>query len=210
MTARVVPRSAWCRRISASTSRPVSRPGSTRCPPRCRSTAWRRPRSPEVTYTRGVVAALAGMLLGLAAACPAHAGGAVERIRAEGVLRCGAVERMGIADAPPEGPAAGGVVGIAVDVCRALAVAVLGPGGRVAFSLYDAPHSFDALRGGADELGLLTGSEIAEQNLGAGVVPGPTIASSPVAVMVPDASPVHRLADLSGQTVCVMIGSAPQ
>jgi general L-amino acid transport system substrate-binding protein len=159
---------------------------------------------------RAVVAALAGMLLGLTAACPAQAGGAIERIRAEGVLRCGAVERMGIADAPPEGPAAGGVVGIAVDVCRALAVAVLGPGGRVAFSLYDAPHSFDPLRNGADEVGFLTGNEIAEQDLGAGVVPGPTIAISPVAVMVPEASAVRRLADLSGQTVCVMIGSAPQ
>jgi general L-amino acid transport system substrate-binding protein len=159
---------------------------------------------------RRVAAALAGVLLGLVAACPAQAGGAIERIRAEGVLRCGAVERMGIADAPPEGSAAGGVVGIAVDVCRALAVAVLGPGGRVAFSLYDAPHSFDPLRNGADEVGFLTGGEIAEQNLGAGVVPGPTIAISPVAVMVPDASAVRRLGDLSGQTVCVMIGSAPQ
>ena len=159
---------------------------------------------------RGVAAALAGALLGLAAVYPAHAGGAIDRIRAEGVLRCGAVERLGIADAPPEGPAAGGVVGIAVDVCRALAVAVLGPGGRVAFSLYEAPHSFDPLRSGADELGFLTGGEIAEQNLGAALVPGPTIAISPVAVLVPEASPVRRLADLSGQTVCVMIDSAPQ
>jgi general L-amino acid transport system substrate-binding protein len=159
---------------------------------------------------RGVAAALAGMLLGLTAAYPAHAGGAIERIRAEGVLRCGAVERMGIADAPPEGPAAGGVLGIAVDVCRALAVAVLGPGGRVSFSLYEAPHSFDPLRNGADELGFLTGSEIAEQDLGASALPGPTIAISPIAVMVPDVSLVRRLADLSGQTVCEMIGSAPQ
>ncbi len=159
---------------------------------------------------RGGVAALVGALLGLAAASPAHAGGAVERIRAEGELHCGAVERVGIAEEPPEGPSAGGAVGIAVDVCRALAVAVLGPGGRVAFPLYDAPHSFDPLRSGADEVGFLTGSEIAMQDLGASMVPGPTIAISPVAVMVPDASPVRRLADLSGQTFCVMIGSAPQ
>jgi general L-amino acid transport system substrate-binding protein len=155
---------------------------------------------------RGVAAALAGALLGLAAVYPAHAGGAIERIRAEGMLRCGAVEHVGIAEAPPQG----GAVGIAVDVCRALAVAVLGPGGRVSFSLYEAPHSFDHLRNGVDEVGFLTGSEIAEQDLGAGVLPGPTIAISPVAVMVPEASPVHGVADLAGQTVCVMIGSAPQ
>lgn len=160
---------------------------------------------------RGVAAALAGALLGLAVAHPAHAAGAIagdtiERIRAEGVLRCGAVERVGIAETPPQG----GAVGIAVDVCRALAGAVFGPHGRVAFSLYAAAHSFDKLRSGADELGFLTGSEIAEQDLGASLLPGPTIAISPVAVMVPEDSPVRQLADLSGQTVCVMIASAPQ
>jgi len=151
----------------------------------------------------GVAAALVGALLGLVAAHPARAGSMIERIRADGVLHCGAVERVGIAEAPPQG----GAIGIAVDVCRALAVAVLGTGGRVSFSFYEAPHSFDPLRRGSDELAFLTGSEIAEQDLGAVVLPGPTIAISPVAVMVPDASPVRRLADLSGQTVCVMIGS---
>ncbi len=155
---------------------------------------------------RGILAVLTAVLLCLTVAAAAHAGGAVERIRAEGLLRCGAVERVGIAEAPP----AGGAVGIAVDVCRALGVAVLGPGGRVSFSLYEAPHSFDHLRDGADEVGFLTGSEIAEQDLGSVVLPGPTIAISPVAVMVPEASPARSLADLSGQTVCEMIGSAPQ
>jgi len=155
---------------------------------------------------REFAAALTVALLALTVAHPAHAGGAIDRIRAEGILHCGAVARVGIAEAPPQG----GAVGIAVDVCRALAVAVLGPRGRVAFSLYEAPHTFDKLRGGGDELGFLTGGEIAEQDLGASLLPGPTIAISPVAIMVPDASPVHRLADLSGQTVCVMIASAPQ
>ncbi len=155
---------------------------------------------------RGIVAVLAATMLGLAVASPARAGGAIERIRAEGVLRCGAVARVGVAEVPPPG----GAVGIAVDVCRALAVAVLGPRGRVAFSLYDAPHSFDPLRSGADEVGFLSGGEIAGQDLGATVLPGPTIAISPVAVMVPEASAVRGLAELAGQTVCVMIASAPQ
>lgn len=163
-----------------------------------------------MTHLPGTAATLAVALLVLAATTPAHAGGAIDRIRAEGALHCGAVERAGIAEQPPAGPDAGGTVGIAVDVCRALAVAVLGPHGRVVFTLYDAPHSFDPLRSGADELGFLTGGEIADQNLGATLLPGPTIAINPIAIMVPDTSPVRRLADLSGQTVCVMIGSAPQ
>jgi general L-amino acid transport system substrate-binding protein len=153
--------------------------------------------------------ATAAFLFPLALA-PAHAAGVIERIRAHGVLHCGAVERPGIAESPPAGPGAGGVTGIAVDICRALAIAVLGPAGRVSFSLYEAPHSFDPLRRGSDELAFLTGGEIADQDLGGVVLPGPTIAIDAVGVMVPDASPVHRLADLSGQTVCLMIGSFPQ
>jgi general L-amino acid transport system substrate-binding protein len=153
---------------------------------------------------------LLALLLAAATVAPAHAAGVIDRIRAQGVLRCGAVERPGIAESPPAGPNAGSVTGIAVDVCRALAIAVLGPNGRVSFSLYEAPHSFDPLRRGTDELAFLTGGEIAEQTLGGVVLPGPAIAIDAVGVMVPDASPVHRLADLSGQTVCLMIGSFPQ
>ena len=67
-----------------------------------------------------------------------------------------------------------------------MAIAVLGPSGRVAFGIYDAPHSFDPVRRGADELAFLTGGEIAAQDLGTVLLPGPTIAISTVAVMVPD------------------------
>lgn len=141
---------------------------------------------------------------------PAHAAGVIDQVRAQGVLHCGAAERPGIAESPPAGPDAGGVTGIAVDVCRALAITVLGPAGRVSFSLYEAPYSFDPLRRGTDELAFLTGGEIADQALGGVVLPGPTIAIDAVGVMVPDASPVHRLAELSDQTVCLMIGSFPQ
>ncbi|HEY2618439.1 MAG TPA: hypothetical protein VGI78_13955 [Acetobacteraceae bacterium] len=144
------------------------------------------------------------MLLGLAG--PACAAGTFDRIRAEGVVRCGAVERPGVAEAPPEGAP----FGVTVDVCRAIAIAVLGPSARVTFNVYEAPQSFDGVRQGSDAVAFLTGGEIAEQNLAGFVVPGPTVLVSTIAVMVPQPSPVQRLADLSGQTVCLMIGSRAQ
>jgi general L-amino acid transport system substrate-binding protein len=147
---------------------------------------------------------LAGLLLGLAG--PARGATTFEQVRADGVLRCGATERPGIAEASPSGA----VLGVAVDVCRAVAVAVLGPTGRVAFSIYESPRSFDGVRQGRDEAAFLTGGEIAEQDLARFVSPGPTVLVSTIAVMVPEPSPVHRLADLSGQTVCLMIGSRAQ
>jgi general L-amino acid transport system substrate-binding protein len=149
-------------------------------------------------------AALAILLFGLAN--PACAAGALDRIRAGGVLRCGAVERPGIAEASTTGA----VLGVAVDLCRAVAVAVLGPSARISFGIYEAPHSFDGVRHGSDALAFLTGGEVAEQDLARFVMPGPTVLVSTIAVMVPEPSPVQRLADLSGQTVCLMIGSWAQ
>lgn len=159
-------------------------------------------------------AALLGAMLAVApgvapnalGATPAYAGDTLARVRAQGVLRCGAVERPGIAEAPPSG----GVVGIAVDICRAVGVAVLGPRGRVSFRLYETTQEFDAVRTWQDDLAFLTGGEIAEQNLGAYVLPGPTIALDQMAVMVPDSSPVQSLGGLSGQTVCMMTASEAQ
>lgn len=130
----------------------------------------------------------------------------VERIRAEGVLHCGAAERPGFAVIDPiQGPQ-----GVAMELCRAVAIAVLGPSGRVTFSLYEAPQTYDGVRQGRDALAFLTGGEIAEQGLAGAVVPGPTAFISTIGVMVPATSPARHLAELSGTTVCLMIGSTAQ
>ncbi len=157
---------------------------------------------------RGIALALACL-----AAVPAQAAGGsvIERVRAEGVLHCGAADRAGIADAAGDAVAAG----IAVDVCRALAIAVLGPAGRVTFGFYESPQSFEPLRrnpaeAGSDELAFLTGGEIAGEGLAGFLIPGPTVAIAAIAVMVPDASPARRFADLSGQVICFMTGSPGQ
>jgi general L-amino acid transport system substrate-binding protein len=144
--------------------------------------------------------------LQLAWATPACAAGIIDRIHAQGTLRCGAVGRPGIAEISSEG----GARGVAVDLCRAVATAVLGPSARVAFGLYEAPQSFDGVRRGGDAIAFLTGGEIAEQGLAGFMVPGPTVLIDMIGFMVPQASPVQRVADLTGHTVCLMIGSRAQ
>jgi general L-amino acid transport system substrate-binding protein len=99
---------------------------------------------------------------------------------------------------------------VLVDLCRAVAIAVLGPSARASFTFYESPRSYEAVRRRSDEISFLTGGEIAEQGLATFIVPGPTVLISMIAVMVPDTSPVRHLADLSGQTVCLMIGSRAQ
>jgi general L-amino acid transport system substrate-binding protein len=134
----------------------------------------------------------------------AHAGAILDRVRAEQSLHCGAVARPGMAEAE------GGPKGALVDVCRAIAIAVLGPSARVFFSIYQSSKSFDGVRQGADEIAFLSGGEIAEQGVAPFIIPGLTVLISVVGVMVPDTSPVRQLADLEGQTVCLMIGSRAQ
>jgi general L-amino acid transport system substrate-binding protein len=138
------------------------------------------------------------------ASAPAHAGGVLDRVRADRTLHCGAVARPGVAegDGPP--------TGVLVDFCRAVAIAVLGPTARVAFNIYESPRNHDAAQRGREEIAFLTGGEIADQRLGRLVAPGPTVLISMVGVLVPDVSPVRHLADLAGRTVCLMIGSRAQ
>ena len=87
---------------------------------------------------------------------------------------------------------------------------MLGPSAHVDFRIYESPHSYDGVRHGSDELAFLTGGEIAEQDLARFVLPGPIVLVSTVGIMVPETSTVRSLADLSGQTVCLMIGSRAQ
>ena len=75
--------------------------------------------------------ALAVLLLLGAQTMPASAG-VLDRVRAEGVLRCGGAVRPGLAFPDPDGKLAG----LEVDLCRAVATAVLGSSARVEFHPY--------------------------------------------------------------------------
>jgi len=134
----------------------------------------------------------------------AQAGSVVDRVKARGIVRCGSVERPGLASAAGKELR----TGLNVDVCRGIAAAVLGSPDRIEYHLYDTPKDFDAVRNHQDDVYFLTGSEINEQKLAGKVVPGPTIFVESHAVMTAATSTVHHVDDLAGDGICFMIGSS--
>ncbi len=134
--------------------------------------------------------------------------GVVERVKSEGAVRCGSAARPGLAE--PDSSARGAWRGFNVEICRAIAVAVLGPDGRFEFHGYEAPRDYDAVRGGADEVFFLTASEIVAHNLSAKLIPGPAVYYATHAVMVREESAARRVEDLAGASICFVIGSGAQ
>jgi general L-amino acid transport system substrate-binding protein len=122
------------------------------------------------------------------------------------VVHCGAEERAGFA-VTAEDDRTGG---LAVDLCRALAVAVLGPQAKVAFRIYDTATDTASVTRGEDEVAFLSADTIAANHLAGGLVPGPAVFFDQIGLMVPRADPAQGVADLSGAVVCLMIGSPAQ
>lgn len=136
----------------------------------------------------------------------AGAGPVLERVKARGAVRCGSVERPGLAE--PDGK--GGFVfwaGLEVDICRAIAAAVLGSPDRIEYHTYETPKQFDAIRNRQDDVFFLTGTEINEQGLAGKIVPGPAVFLESHAVMVPSGMAAQHLGDLAGDSICFLSGS---
>lgn len=133
-------------------------------------------------------------------------GGTIGRVRSDNILRCAAEPRPGFAGVGDDGR----ITGLAVDLCRAIAIAILGPAGRIELNLVVAESEFVPLRHGAADVALLSGATIAEHRLGPSLLPGPVVFIDPIAVMVPASSPAQSVHDLDGRTVCVLIASPGQ
>jgi general L-amino acid transport system substrate-binding protein len=149
--------------------------------------------------------ALTVLLLLGAQIMPASAA-VLDRIRAEGIMHCGGTVRPGLAFPESDGKLAG----LEVDLCRAVGTAVLGPAARIDFHPYLLPASYDPLRRSQDELSFLTQSEIIDADLVRTVLPGPPVFFESDAVLVPEDSPAHRVADLAGLNLCAEPGTGAQ
>ena len=127
-------------------------------------------------------------------------------IRATKTLVCAAEARPGIAheDANNE------LHGLAVELCQAVAVAVLGPNGTVEVTTPDSAKEFSELAHQPPDLVFFSGGTFDEHHLTQSFIPGPTVFIDPVTVMVPEASKIMQPADLAGATICTMIGSTGQ
>ena len=104
--------------------------------------------------------------------------------------------------------AAGSVLN--VDICRAIAAAVLSSPDRIEYHGYDTPKDFDAVRNQQDDVYFLTGSEIDEQKLAGKVVPGPTVFVESDAVMVASTSTVQHVSNLAKDSICFLSGNSAE
>ena len=132
------------------------------------------------------------------AAAPAAAGPILDRIRAEGVVRCGGVERPGLIEVTATGKAAG----LELDLCRAIATVALGSEGRLEFRRYDSEQAFAEARAGKDDVSFLTGREMIDNGLAGKLIAGPAAFIETMAVMTPADSPVQHLDQLAGHPIC--------
>jgi general L-amino acid transport system substrate-binding protein len=135
--------------------------------------------------------------------------GVVERIKTESVLGCGSAERPGLAE-PDLSARSSAWRGLNVEMCRAIAIAVLGPAGRFAFHHYETPKDYDAVSQGTDVVFFLTASEIIAQNLTGKLIPGPAVFYETHALMVKADSAAQRLEDLKGARICFITGDGAQ
>jgi general L-amino acid transport system substrate-binding protein len=137
---------------------------------------------------------------------PAHAESTLDRIRQAGSLTCAAEARPGFAEEVAEGR----ITGLAVDLCRAIAIAVLGPSANARITLPDADGEFAAIGGGGADVVFASPEIIAEHHLDAELIPGPTVFVDPITLMVPESSSARAPTDLAGHIVCLMIGDPAQ
>ncbi len=152
---------------------------------------------------------LAGGLVALAAlaALPAHAGKTLDTIKERGQVICGVnVGLAGFSQADSNGNWSG----LDVDICRAIAAAVLGDGSKVKWVPLNAQQRFTALQSG--EIDILsrntTWTLTRDASLGMNFT-GVTYYDGQ-GFMVPVKGKVKSAKQLKGQTVCVQSGTTTE
>lgn len=104
-----------------------------------------------------------------------------------------------------EADAQGAISGRALDLCRAAAVAVVGPTARIHLKVIDAEYGQEGLAGAFDIVFAPT-EDLPPQ----ASVKAKAVLFDPIALMVPDRSSAHVSSDLAGQSVCLIIGTPAQ
>ncbi len=147
------------------------------------------------------------MLCGVARASdiPAVHEMALSRVRAAGVLRCGIdVEEAEYSTSDDHGNREA----FDADLCRAVAVAVLGENARVAIVRYpDDRTSMDGLTAGKVDL-IATLTDDFTHCAGTGIACTRPVLWDGVGFLVPAASPVRRARQLSGKKICFLAETA--
>jgi general L-amino acid transport system substrate-binding protein len=129
--------------------------------------------------------------------------GVLERVRESRLLRCGAAAEPGFVWLGPDGAVAGN----GVELCRAAARRLIGPGASIQFAILESAGELERARTGGADILFLTEEAIAAYGPTPGIVRGPVVFADPIAVMVPRSAPVQALSDLAGASICFTIGA---
>ena len=146
-------------------------------------------------------------ILGAALAAPAHAGKTLDAIKARGQVICGANTGLaGFAVADSSGKWSG----LDVDVCKALAAAVLGDAEKVKYVPLNAQQRFTALQSG--EVDVLARNTTFSLTRDASLGLNATVTNfyDGQGFMVPVKSKMKSAKQLKGQTVCVQSGTTTE
>jgi general L-amino acid transport system substrate-binding protein len=153
-------------------------------------------------WVLGGLAAVAAL-----AAAPAHAGKTLDTIKQRGSLVCGV--NTGLAGFS-QADSGGNWTGLDVDICRAIAAAILGDGTKVKWVPLNAQQRFTALQSG--EIDILsrntTWTLTRDASLGMHFV-GVTYYDGQ-GFMVPTKGKIKAAKDLKGATVCVQSGTTTE
>lgn len=146
-------------------------------------------------------------LAAVAAVPAAHAGKTLDGIKARGQVVCGVntgLAGFAMADA------SGKWSGLDVDVCRALAAAVLGDGHKVKYVPVDVPQRFTALQSG--EVDVLSRNTTFSLTRDASLGLHQTVVTyyDGQGFIVPAKSKIKSTRQLKGQTVCVQSGTTTE
>lgn len=149
-----------------------------------------------------VVAALGAVL-----AAPAHAGKTLDAIKARGQVVCGVNTGLaGFSAADSNGK----WTGLDVDVCRAVAAAVLGDGEKVKYVPLNAQARFTALQSGEIDVLSRNTTFTLTRDASLGLTQTAVTYYDGQGFMVPVKSKLKSAKQLKGQTVCVQSGTTTE
>ena len=158
-------------------------------------------------FSKAQLAAVAVVALGTLLAAPAHAGKTLDAIKARGQVACGVNTGLaGFAAADSSGKWSG----LDVDVCRALAAAVLSDPEKVKYVPLNAQQRFTALQSG--EVDVLARNTTFTLTRDASLGLSATVVNyyDGQGFMVPVKSKMKSAKQLKGQTVCVQSGTTTE
>jgi general L-amino acid transport system substrate-binding protein len=152
-----------------------------------------------------VAAALLG--IGIVGALPAHAGKTLDAIKARGQLVCGVNTGLaGFSAADSQGA----WTGLDVDICKAIAAAVLGDGTKVKYVPLTAQQRFTALQSGEIDILSRNTTWTLTRDASLGLTFLATTYYDGQGFMVPVKSKVKSAKQLKGATVCVQSGTTTE